>query len=113
MRDVDRLKEELAEAVKNSDEYKDFIRCRNALEENPQLKNSVNELRKYSYLLQNTETEKDLFDDITEVRHTFEYVHSQNMANDYLRAELCLCRMVQDICNSIVKEIEIDLDFMK
>jgi len=39
-------------------------------------------------------------------------MRNQNMVNRYLLAEVCLCRMVQDICRTVVDAIDFDLDFL-
>ncbi|MFR7775561.1 MAG: hypothetical protein ACLU3H_11515 [Lachnospira pectinoschiza] len=36
----------------------------------------------------------------------------QDMVNRYLLSEVCLCRMVQDICRTVVETIEFDVDFL-
>ena len=113
MRDIDRLKNELAEAVKNSEEYTNFIRYKRLLNENPALERSVNELRQQTFKFQNEDVTSDSFEEIGDIRRRFEYVHSQDLANDFLKAELCLCRMVQDICNTIVEDIDFNLDFLE
>lgn len=113
MREIDRLKFELAEAVRNSEEYTNYIYYKNLLAENPTLERSVNELRLQTFKFQNMEDTSDTFEEISEIRRRFEYVRTQDLANDFLNAELCLCRMVQNIYKAIIEDIDFDLDFLQ
>lgn len=113
MDEINRLKYELSNAVKNSKEYNDYLYYKNLLNQNPELKYLVNEIRSLNFEFYNSSNKDNsiLEDDI--IRHKYEYICSQEIANGYLRAEFNLCQMVQDICNTIIEDIEIDLDFFK
>jgi len=113
MSEIDRLKNELAEAVKNSEEYVDFIECKRLLAENPETECAVDEMRRKNFELHNSEGIDDSFDTIDDIRRKYEYVGAQDVAGDFLKAELCLCRMVQDICKTIIEDIDFNLDFLK
>ena len=113
MSEIDRLKNELAEAVKNSEEYLNFIGCKNLLAENLDIQRAVDEMRRQNFELHNSEEFVDSFDTIEDSNQKFEYVGTQDLANNFLKAELCLCRMVQDICKTIIEDIDFNLDFLK
>jgi len=49
MSEIDRLKNELAEAVKNSEEYVNFIECKRLLAENPETECAVDEMRRKNF----------------------------------------------------------------
>ena len=113
MREIDRMKFELAEAVKKSEEYINYIKCKNLLAEKPDIERSVNEMRRQNFEYQNSEDFDDSFEAIDDLNHKFEYECSQDVANNFVKAELCLCRMVQDICKTIIEDIDLNLDFLK
>jgi len=113
MSEIDRLKNELAEAVKNSEEYLNFIECKRLLAENPETQRVVDEMRRKNFELHNSEEFDNSFDTIDDINRKYEYMGTQDIANDFLKAELCLCRMVQDICNTIIEDIDFNLDFLK
>jgi len=113
MSEIDRLKNELAEAVKNSEEYLNFIDCKNSLAENPDTQRIVDEMRRKNFELHNSEGFDNPFDTIDDISRKYEYVDAQDVASDFLKAELCLCRMVQDICKTIIEDIDFNLDFLK
>ena len=113
MREIDRLKYELAEAVKNSEEYENYVKCKRLLAGKPDIERSVGEMRQQNFEYHNSEGFDNSFEAIDEMSRRFEYECSQDVANDFLKAELCLCRMVQDICKTIIEDIDFNLDFLK
>ena len=113
MSEIDRLKFELAEAVKNSEEYANYRKCKYLLAQNPDLECNVDKMRQQNFEFQNSEDFDNPFDTINDINRRFECVSTQDVANDFLKAELCLCRMVQDICKTIIEDIDFNLDFLK
>jgi hypothetical protein len=39
-------------------------------------------------------------------------MRNQGLAKSYFSAELCLCRLVQDVCVSLVDAVDFDVDFL-
>jgi len=113
MRDVDRLKYELAKAVRSSEEYLNYLKCKKLLAEKPDIERTVDEMRRQRFEFQNSEDYDNSFEAIEDINRRFENVSSQDVADDFLKAELCLCRMVQDICKTIIEDIDFNLDFLK
>ena len=113
MSEIDRLKFELAEAVKNSEEYANYRKCKYLLAQNPDLECNVDKMRQQNFEFQNSEDFDNSLDTLNDISRRFEYVSTQEVANDFLKAELCLCRMVQDICKTIIEDIDFNLDFLK
>ena len=113
MSEIDRLKNELAEAVKNSEEYLNFIECKRLLAENPETQRTVDEMRRQNFEFQNSEGFDNSSEAIDEICHRYESVSAQDVANEFLNAETCLCRMIQDICKTIIEDIDFNLDFLK
>lgn len=110
--DTERLSKELATALKGSEEYKSYQFYRQLLQDNPDLEREVNELRKQNFELQNSDIE-DGYEAVEDIRRRFEYVRSNDLANDFLIAESSFCRMVQNTLNSIITEIDFNVDFLK
>ena len=113
MRDIDRLKYELAEALKSSEEYLNYKKCKDLLAEKPDIERSVDDMRRQTFELQNSEGFDNSFEAIDDFSRRFEIECSQDVANNFLKAELCLCRMVQEICKTIIEDIDFNLDFLK
>lgn len=103
----------LADAIKNSEEYKNYKQCQYELKKNPQMETTVNELRRYNFELQNAEGVSDMYDEVAKIYDRFASVRKNTAARRYLRAEMSLCRMTQEMVRNIFDEIDIDLDFIE
>lgn len=109
---VDELAEQLAAAVLESEEYKNFLRCRTEIKKNPQLYQAVNELRRHNFQLQNSEDVVDMYDEVTKIYDRYAYIRTNIVANQFLRAELSMCRMIQDIQRKLLEDLDFDVDFL-
>ena len=113
MSKVDELASQLAQAILESDEYKNFLECRNEISKNPQLYQAVNELRKHTFELQNSEYAGNMYDEVVKIFDRYAYIRSSILANRFLRSELSVCRMIQDIQHTLVENMDFNLDFME
>ena len=109
---VDELAAELSKAIIESDEYKNFIRCRDEIQKNPQLYQAVNELRKHNFQLQNAEGIADMYDEVVKIYDKYAYVRTNIVANQFLRAEISVCRMIQDIQRTLLEPMDFAVDFL-
>ena len=71
----------LLAAVQNSEEYQEFMKYKALVEQDPGLMERVNAFRANNFRLQ----------------------------NDFLDAELALCKLMQRICKSLTEGIELDV----
>lgn len=113
MREVDRLKQELAHAVLLSDEYREYKRCEKILKQNANLYRAVNAMRKQNFELQNSEDVQNMYEESERIRNQYEQIRSLDEVREFLLAELSLGRMIQDIYESVVKDLEFDVDFLQ
>ena len=104
MQKIDQLKSDIAHTIKESAEYKEYKRLEAVVNMDPNLKRSIDEFRRRNYEIQNCGQ--------VELNNQYKDMRNQNMVNRYLLAEVCLCRMVQDICRTVVDAIDFDLDFL-
>lgn len=109
---VDELATELADAIVESDEYKNFLKCREEISKNPQLYQAVNELRKHNFALQNSSDVEDMYGEVVKIFDKYAYIRTNVVANRFLRAELSVCRMVQDIQRTMLENMDFDVDFL-
>ena len=109
---IDELAAELAQAILDSEEYKNFLHFRSEINKNPQLYQAVNELRRYNFEIQNSEGVQDMYDEVVKVYERYAYIRTNIVANQFLRAEMRICRMVQDIQRTLMEDIEFDVDFL-
>ena len=105
MQRIEQLKLELSKAIKESPEYIEYKRLEAIIDKDPNLKRSIDEFRRQNFDIQNSGKVDDIFAAQEDMRR-------QDMVNRYLLSEVCLCRMVQDICRTVVETIEFDVDFL-
>ena len=102
MQKINQLKAEIADTIKESTEYKEYKRLE-----------AIDEFRRRNYEIQNSGQVEDIFAAQEELNNQYKDMRNQYMVNRYLLAEVCLCRMVQDICRAVVDSIDFDLDFLR
>ncbi len=110
---VDELTSELAAAIVESEEYKTYVKCKEEISKNPQLFYAVNELRKHNFVLQNSVEVNDMYDEVVKIYDKYAYIRTNVVANRFLRAELSLCRMVQEIQRTLLENVDFDMDFLE
>lgn len=113
MQRIDQLKAQIADTIKESAEYKEYKRLEEIVSKDPNLKRSIDEFRRRNYEIQNSGQVEDIFAAQEELNRQYADMRNQYMVNRYLLAEVCLCRMVQDICRTVVDAIDFDLDFLR
>lgn len=109
---VDELTLELAAAIVDSDEYKTYMKCKEEISKNPQLFHAVNELRKHNFVLQNSIEINDMYDEVVKIFDKYAYIRTNVVANRFLRAEISLCRMVQEIQRTLLENVDFDIGFL-
>ncbi len=100
----------LIEAVKDSDDYKEFERSKEKLREYPELKVQIDQFRKRVYVLQNSDSSIDLLDEMEHLLQERRELYKNSLIASYLVSELHLCRMLQRIGMELfgVTDMEID-----
>lgn len=100
----------LIEIVKDSPEYKEYQRMRVLIHQEPEKERAVNEYRRRNFELHKCRN-VDLYAEMDRLEGEFAPLREQPYVNEYLAAELAVCRMVQRINYSLMMEIEFDLGF--
>lgn len=108
---IDEALEGLIKAIWESEEYKRYQDIREKVHEQPELERRIYAFRKKSYDIQNFADEKVLYDQVDSLeREGFEF-RKEPFVNEYLNAELGICRLFQRINWEIVRSINFDLGF--
>ncbi len=92
--------------IKESQEFKDYRTQLAQIKEEPKLYERVNEFRQKNYIIQHTEDGRDFIERLEELEKEFEDVRAIPLVDDFLAAELCFCRMMQEINEMIWDEID-------
>ncbi len=102
---------ELAELILNSEEYQNYIKSKEVLKADKELYDKVNELRRRNYFLQVEGDENSIYDEMCKMQNEFATIRQDNRVDKFLRDEVSLCRMIQQINKIVTKEIDFELDF--
>ena len=112
MEEIRRCTEDLIEAIRKSDVYREYEEARLALAAHPDLRNTINEFRKRSYEIQNSDSPEDVYEKMEQLERDFYMVRRNDIMNNYLQAELAICRTLQTINQELVGTVDLDiLDF--
>lgn len=103
--------EELKEAILNSDEYRKYELYRKDLLKDEEMFQKVKDFRARNFEFQITgeSANSDVVDDFVS---QFADVLSNQEVFAYMNAELMLCKKLQKMYQVLMKDIELDLDFL-
>ena len=106
---IDELKAELIQAVLDSEEYREYKRLEAEVSKNADLKRAIDEFRRRNFEIQYND---EIDENISQLEAQYADMRNQGLAKSYFSAELCLCRLVQDVCVSLVDAVDFDVDFL-
>ena len=95
--------------IQDTDTYKEYWYQREKIKKQPELYDKVNEFRQKNFDLQNESDSEDLFDRMEAFEQEYAKFRQNPMVEDFLRAELAFCRMMQDINVLLTAEIDFEL----
>lgn len=104
---TDKIIREFTERLKQTDEYRLYKKKRDRVREFPGLQEEINAYRKKNYMLQ--QSGEELFDRIDEFEREYEQFRANPVVEEYLQAELAVCRMLQNIYTQIAEAIDLDI----
>ena len=107
---IEKNLEALVYAVKNSQEYAEYQRIRELVHADPEKEKAIHEFRRRNFEL-HMRRDVDLFTETDRLERDFAPLRAEPYVNEYLAAELAVCRMVQHINYRLMEEIEFDLGF--
>ena len=98
----------LLEGCKESDIYKEYQARREELLKHEGLKEQVDEFRTKNYEIQNQEDDGNLEERIMKLADSYLWLTEQPVVRSFLDAELALCRMLQEITNYFLVNVDFD-----
>ena len=111
MKDVESAKEELARAILHSEEYLNYKRCEAKLRLRPDVFNQANDIRRQLFALQNEEGITDVYGMLEGIKNNSRDMMFIEELNEFILAECALSRMIQEVMERLVRDIDIDLSF--
>ena len=110
---IDVKTEELVQAILASEEYREYLECCAKIKEQPELYERVGDYRKRNFELQNMDVNDNMFDEVMRFQMENSAIRKNALVNQFLKAELSVCRMLQGITRTISDNVELDIDFLK
>ncbi len=108
----DKQMEEAAErfvgAIKNTETYKNYFEQLERIKKTPELFDRVNEFRQRNFEIQNTTQVNELFDKMGAFEKEYEKFRENPVVDDFLKAELAFCRMMQEINVFVTEELDFE-----
>ena len=109
MSQINEALEGLIRAIWEGEEYKHYQEIRAKVHEQPELEQRIHAFRKKNYEVQNHGNERILYDQVDGLEREF---RKDPLVNEYLNAELGICRLFQRINWELVQSMDFDLGFV-
>lgn len=109
MKTLEELTAELTEAIKGTKEYKAYCDLRDKIRQMPELERAINEFRHRTMEMNRQYSGDELYDRLDATLEESERFRSDPLVDEYLKRELAVCRMVQNVYAQISEAIDLDL----
>lgn len=96
------------EEIRKSGIYKEYDFQKKKLKMQPELFAMVAEFRQRNFALQKETPAEELFDKIEAFEREYEEFRANPLVDDFLRAELAFCRMMQEVNVLITAELDFE-----
>lgn len=107
MRQVINESKQLNEHIRASEEYRTYLRTKQALLENEELSRHLQEFRAKNYELQNRQGVNP-YDEMIELTREYDELLHNSVVSDFLQAEQQICKLLQRVFDSIAEGLEFD-----
>lgn len=108
MDQVDICLDQLITAVLESEDYRQYQEIREKIRLEPEKERAIQNFRKRSFLLQRSKDNIDLFEEIDRLEQEFALFRREPLVEEYLSAELSVCRMIQKINQKLMEQVDFD-----
>ena len=109
MEDVKLKIDELIKAIKQGEIYQNYQKVLSKLDENKELHSQVDSLRGQIFDFQSNSPKEEIFDESSRLEQEFCELRKNPLVNEFLDAELALCKMLKEIGMQINENMEIHL----
>ena len=106
--DIKEAAKKFTAVIQESDTYKEYYYQREKIKKQPELYDKVNEFRQKNFDLQNESDSEDLFDRMEAFEQEYAKFRENPLVDDFLRAELAFCRMMQEVDILLAAEIDFE-----
>ena len=110
--EVRRRLEDLTNAIRTSEEYRTFEEAKRRLDTDSAKRKRTDQFRRRNFEFQNSEESMSAQAQV-EMYHEREALRREPLIDEYLKAELVMCRLLRQISLGIMETVDLDLDSME
>ena len=110
MRTIELCRDQLLDAVRSSSICRRYEQSRKALDEFPELKARANDFRRRSFESQGGLTEGEDIESRHRLFRERQELNNEPLIRDFLASELEMCRLLQNLCLSIIGVTDLEVD---
>lgn len=100
--------ENLVDTVKDTEQYRAYVREKEKVNRFPDLKEQIDSYRLRNFEIQNMSNDEELFFKMEEFEKEYEKFRENPIVADFLAAELSLCRLIQNINTKITDALDFE-----
>lgn len=108
---MDEIKESLdnlRDTILNSDAFQRYDKIRTEVKLYPEKEKRLYELRRKNYVLQNSKEKVDMYMEVSRLEQEYSDVYKDPLLNEYLAAEVAVCRIIQQVNREIIESLEFE-----
>ena len=110
--EVRRRLEELVQAIRASEECRQFEEAKAHLNAEPAKRKRTDEFRRKNFEFQNSEDSSSAQAQVS-MYHERESLRRDPLIDSYLNAELVMCRLLRQVSLGVMESVDLDLDAME
>lgn len=110
--EVRRRLEELTEAIRSCEEFRTFEEMKRRLDTEPEKRKRADSFRRKNFEFQNSEESTSAQAQVA-MYHEREALRRDPLIDEYLKAELIMCRLLRQVSLSVMETVDLDLDSME
>ena len=108
--EVESCKKKLIKAILESREVQRFEKAKENIGQKEEKRRQIDEFRRDCFLMQNSESPIDILDLMDEQMKERLRIRRDEEVAEYLDSELDVCRMLQRICISVIKSVDLEIE---
>ncbi len=110
MNRVEQCTQDLIESIQETEEYQRYQKLRELIEQDPELRRKLNEFRRRVYQVQTSGEILDHYSEQERLGKDASEFRKNELVDEYLKVELHICRLIQNMSFQIADAIDLDLD---
>ncbi len=105
---VQKATDNFIEEIRKSNIYREYVFQKEKLKRDPVLFDGVTEFRQRNFALQTETPADELLDKLDAFEREYEEFRANPLVDDFLRAELAFCRMMQEVNVLVTAELDFE-----